>query len=90
MVVHGEHCLVDRFEGDKSTKCERFTASHMGWKWLVMGRCIVRAKASRAKWKVSFHRRKLLQRAAMKEAAGAHTANGSRRESSTRGGPSGS
>eukprot|EP00972_Heterocapsa_arctica_P092932 13707248-Heterocapsa_arctica.AAC.1 len=47
----------------------------MEWKWLVRGRCIVRAKASRAKCKVSFHRRKWLQRAAMKQAARVHTAN---------------
>eukprot|EP00972_Heterocapsa_arctica_P006197 911278-Heterocapsa_arctica.AAC.1 len=47
----------------------------MGWRRLVRGRCIVRVKASRTQWKISFHRRKWLKRAAAKKAAGVHTAN---------------
>eukprot|EP00972_Heterocapsa_arctica_P109795 16165244-Heterocapsa_arctica.AAC.1 len=69
--VHGEHCFADRNEGGwKCTNCARFTTSHMGWKRLVRAKCTVRRKTDRAKWKANFHRRKWLQRAARKEAAG--------------------
>jgi hypothetical protein len=74
--VHGEHCFTDKVEGAwNCTKCGRFTTAHMGWKRLLRGKCRVRAKADRAKWKASFHRRKWLQRAARKIAAGVHTAH---------------
>eukprot|EP00972_Heterocapsa_arctica_P020444 3015582-Heterocapsa_arctica.AAC.1 len=69
--VHGEHCFAERGEGGwKCIKCERFTTSHMGWKRLVRTKCIVRKKTDRTKWKANFHRRKWLQRAARKAAAG--------------------
>eukprot|EP00972_Heterocapsa_arctica_P006088 895772-Heterocapsa_arctica.AAC.1 len=47
----------------------------MGWKRLVRAKCLARKKTDRTNWRASFHRRKWLQRAARKAAAGVLTAN---------------
>eukprot|EP00972_Heterocapsa_arctica_P084099 12390122-Heterocapsa_arctica.AAC.1 len=56
--VHGAHTLVAREDGGwKCETCNKYTTMHMGWRRLVRSPCTTRAKASRAKWKTSFHRR---------------------------------
>eukprot|EP00972_Heterocapsa_arctica_P002400 347800-Heterocapsa_arctica.AAC.1 len=68
--AHGEHNFVHRDEGGwNCSRCSKFSTTHLGWRRLVRGHCIVKAKTSRVKWN-SFHRRKWLNRIAKKEAAG--------------------
>eukprot|EP00972_Heterocapsa_arctica_P007944 1159071-Heterocapsa_arctica.AAC.1 len=47
----------------------------MGWRRLVRSKCLVKKKTDRTRWRTNFHRRKWLQRAARKTAAGDLTAN---------------
>eukprot|EP00972_Heterocapsa_arctica_P100899 14873136-Heterocapsa_arctica.AAC.1 len=47
----------------------------MGWKRLVRTKCRAKRKTDRTKWRANFHRRKWLQRAARKAAAGVLTDN---------------
>eukprot|EP00972_Heterocapsa_arctica_P095257 14047966-Heterocapsa_arctica.AAC.1 len=46
--VRGAHNLAHRDAGGwKCTRCSKYTATRLGWRRLVRGRCIMRAKASR-------------------------------------------
>eukprot|EP00972_Heterocapsa_arctica_P103350 15228755-Heterocapsa_arctica.AAC.1 len=68
--AHGAHDVAHRDAGGWQCKtCSKYTTTHLGWRRLVRAPCTIRAKASRANWKRSFHRKSWARMGARKLAA---------------------